>query len=90
MTESGSFGSKKMKTMFSRLQFVLMTALAFVLLGAAALAQTATTAPSTPIQSRPVPAQAVAARGQRATRSAGHTPVAAPLVSGADRVSTST
>jgi len=59
MTEFGSDGSKKMKTMFSRLQFMFMTALAFVLLGAAAMAQTATTAPPTPIQSTPVPAQAV-------------------------------
>jgi S1-C subfamily serine protease len=43
-----------MKTMFSRLQFMFMTALALVLMGAAALAQTATP-PPTPIQS-PVPA----------------------------------
>src|SRR5882724_1429343 len=57
MTESGSDGSKKMKTMFSRLQFMFATALALVLLGAVAFAQTATTAPSTPVQSRPVPAQ---------------------------------
>ena len=48
-----------MKTMFSRLQFVLITALAYGLLGVAALAQTATTVPSTPVQSRPVPAQPV-------------------------------
>ena len=59
MTEFGSDGSKKMKTMFSRIRFMFMTALAFVLLGAAAMAQTATTAPPTPIQSQPVPAQAV-------------------------------
>ena len=58
MTEFGSDGSNKMKTMFSRLQFMFMTALALVLMAAAALAQTATTAP-TPIQSPPVPAQAV-------------------------------
>ena len=50
-----------MKTMLSRLQFMFMTVLLLVLLGAAALAQTATTAPpATPIQSPPVPAQAVA------------------------------
>src|SRR5207247_1895840 len=48
-----------MKTMLSRLEFMFMTALAFVLLGAPALAQTATTAPPTPIQSPTVPAQAV-------------------------------
>ncbi|PYS83043.1 MAG: hypothetical protein DMF70_07270, partial [Acidobacteria bacterium] len=45
-----------MKTMFSRLQFMFITALALVLLGAAALAQTSTTAPPTPMQSRPEPA----------------------------------
>jgi len=45
-----------MKTMFSRLQFMFITALALVLLGAAALAQTATTAPPTPMQSPPGPA----------------------------------
>src|SRR5258707_4261532 len=57
MIESGSDGSKKMKSMLSRFQFVFVTALALVLLAASALAQTATTAPPTPIQS--VPAQAV-------------------------------
>ena len=56
MIEFGSDGSKKMKTMFSRLQFVFMTALALVFVGASALAQTATTAPPKPIQSPPVPA----------------------------------
>ena len=56
MTEFGSDRSKKMKTMFSQLQFMFMTALALVLLGASALAQTATTAPPTPIQSPPAPA----------------------------------
>src|SRR5216683_7412286 len=56
MTESGSDGSKKMKTMFSRLQFLVLTALALVLVSAAALAQTATTASPTPIQSPPLPA----------------------------------
>jgi S1-C subfamily serine protease len=59
MTEFGSDGSKKMKTMFSRIRFMFITALAFVLLGAAAMAQTSTTAPPTAIQSQPVPAQAV-------------------------------
>jgi S1-C subfamily serine protease len=49
-----------MKTMLSRLQFMFMTALALVLLGSAALAQTATTAPATPIQSPTVPPQTVA------------------------------
>ncbi|HSP63569.1 MAG TPA: hypothetical protein VLQ90_11350, partial [Pyrinomonadaceae bacterium] len=44
-----------MKTMFSRLQLMFMTALTLVLMGAAALAQT-TTAPPTPIQSPPGPA----------------------------------
>jgi S1-C subfamily serine protease len=56
MTESGSDGSKKMKTMFSRLQFMFMTVLALVLLGGSALAQTATSAPPTSIQSPPGPA----------------------------------
>ncbi len=60
MTEFGSDGSKKMKTTFSRLQFIFLTAFALVLMGAAALAQTATTAPPTPIRSPPLPAQAVA------------------------------
>jgi serine protease Do len=45
-----------MKTMLSRLQLMFMTALTLVLMGAAALAQTATTAPATPIQSPPGPA----------------------------------
>src|SRR5713226_7347672 len=57
MPEFGSGGSKKMKTIVSRLQFSLMTALAVVLLGATALAQTAASAPPIPIQSPP--AQAV-------------------------------
>jgi S1-C subfamily serine protease len=48
-------GGKTMNTIFSRMQFLSMTALAFVLMSAAALAQTATTAPA-PVQS-PVPAQ---------------------------------
>src|SRR5881394_2711050 len=56
MTEFGSVGSKKMKTMFSRLQFMFVMALALGLLAAAAVAQTATTAPPTPAQSRPGPA----------------------------------
>ena len=56
MTEFGSVGSKKMKTMFSRLQFMFVMALVLVLLGAAALAQTATTEPPTPVQSPPGPA----------------------------------
>src|SRR5713101_6530588 len=56
MTEFGSGGSTKMKTMLSRLRFISMTALALVLLGASSLAQTATTAPPTPIQSPPVTA----------------------------------
>jgi S1-C subfamily serine protease len=60
MTEFGNDSSKKMKTMFSRLQFMFVTARALVLLAASALAQTATTAPPTPIQSPPAPAQAVA------------------------------
>src|SRR5712692_10019584 len=55
MPEFGSDGSKKMKTIASRLQFLFITALALVLLGVAALAQTA--APAPPIQSPP--AQAV-------------------------------
>lgn len=45
--------SKKMKTMFSRLQFLFSTALAVVLVSAAALAQTATMAPPAPMQSPP-------------------------------------
>src|SRR5712692_1309170 len=56
MTEFGSGGSTKMKTMFSRLQFMFMTVVALVLMAAAALSQTATTAPPTPIQSPPGPA----------------------------------
>ncbi|HVS83206.1 MAG TPA: PDZ domain-containing protein [Pyrinomonadaceae bacterium] len=48
-----------MKTIVSRLQFTFMTALTLVLLGTAALAQTAASAPPTPIQSPPVPARAV-------------------------------
>jgi serine protease Do len=56
MTAFGSDGSKKVKTMFSRLQFALMTAVALLLLGASALAQTATTASPTPAQSPPGPA----------------------------------
>src|SRR6266853_3638191 len=56
MTEFGSDGSKKMKTMFSRLQFMFITVVALVLMAAAALSQTATTAPPTPIQSPPGPA----------------------------------
>ncbi len=55
MIEFGSGGSTKMKTMFSRLQFMFMTVVALVLMAAAALSQTATTAP-TPIQSPPGPA----------------------------------
>src|SRR5712692_7605485 len=55
MPEFGSDGSKKMKTIVSRLQFLFITVLALVLLGVAALAQTAASAP--PIQSPP--AQAV-------------------------------
>lgn len=54
-----------MNTMFSRLQFMFMMAIAFVLLGAAALAQTATTAPSTTVQSPPVPARAAPEKIQR-------------------------
>jgi S1-C subfamily serine protease len=56
MTEFGSDGSKKMKTTFSRLQLIFMTAFALVMMGAAALAQTAPTAPPTPVQSPPLPA----------------------------------
>ncbi len=55
MTEFGSDGSNKMKSMLSRFQFVFVTALALFLLAASALAQTATTAPPTPIPSAPVP-----------------------------------
>jgi S1-C subfamily serine protease len=57
MPEFGSDGSKKMKTIVSRLQFLFITVLALVLLGVAALAQTAASAPPAPIQSPP--AQAV-------------------------------
>src|SRR5713226_558226 len=46
MPEFGSDGSKKMKTIVSRLQFTFMTALTLVLLGTAALAQTAASAPA--------------------------------------------
>src|SRR5712692_8698494 len=53
MPEFGSYGSKKMKTIVSRLQFTFMTVLTLVLLGTAALAQTAASAPPTPIQSPP-------------------------------------
>src|SRR5713101_3290944 len=55
MIEFGSGGSTKMKTMFSRLQFMFMTVVALVLMAAAALSQTTTTAPM-PIQSPPGPA----------------------------------
>jgi S1-C subfamily serine protease len=44
-----------MKTMFSRLQFLFMTALALALMTAAALAQTAATVPPTVVQSSPGP-----------------------------------
>ena len=54
-----------MKTMLSRLQFMFVTALALVLLGSAALAQTAPTAPATPIQSPTVPPQTVAPEATR-------------------------
>lgn len=47
-----------MKTMFSRWQFRLMTALTLVLLSTVALAQTTATAPPAPVQSPTVPPQA--------------------------------
>src|SRR5258708_34308254 len=59
MTGSGSGGSKKRKGCFSRLRFVFVTAPALVLLAASVWAKPATTLPPTPIQSAPVPAQAV-------------------------------
>jgi S1-C subfamily serine protease len=58
MAEYGSKGSKKMKTMFLRLQLTLVTALALVVLCTAALAQTTTPAPTAPGQSPSTPAAA--------------------------------
>src|SRR5438876_598562 len=78
MTEFGSDDSQKMKSMFSRLQFMFLTALALVLLGAAALAQTATTAPPTPMQSPPGPAVPEKVQPRRRPRRAATTPHAQP------------
>src|SRR5260221_13055397 len=60
MPVSGSVGIKKMKAMFSGLRFPFRTGPVLVWLGGSVLAQTATTAPPAPVQSPPLPAQAVA------------------------------